>query len=159
MTLQEFEKLVDAYGADFVRWPVALRDQAVVLHETSPEAQAMMAEARALDGLLEQAPVGEVHASLVADILATAPAPQLTSVQTQPSQGVIGRMEDIINALWPQSGWVRPAGLLGATLAFGFYMGFASPDGLQSITAEEEDVFASIFFLPEASDWDTGELQ
>ena len=37
MTLQEFEKLVDAYGADFVRWPLALRDRAVVLHVPSQD--------------------------------------------------------------------------------------------------------------------------
>jgi len=154
MTLDEFEKWIDAYGAKISSWPERVRGDAATFLDTDPAAQGLINEARALDGLLDQAPAGEVHASLVADILASTPSPQSSPASTQHTQGFIGRAESLIKILWPQSGWLRPAGLLTATMAFGFYMGFAGGDEINPFYEEESDTIATLFDLPEASDWD-----
>lgn len=54
LTLQQFRRMTEAYGADFSRWPAELREQARVLLETSSEARALVAEEAALDTLLQR---------------------------------------------------------------------------------------------------------
>jgi len=50
MKAQRFQAIVEAYGADPVRWPVAEREAARVYADQAGEAaQAILAEARALD--------------------------------------------------------------------------------------------------------------
>ena len=49
MTLTRFSKLVDAYGADFQRWPERERDDAHALLVVSPEAKRLLEEARTVD--------------------------------------------------------------------------------------------------------------
>ena len=74
LTLRRFEALVDTYGADPHRWPQELRVDAQALLSTSPEARALLAEARALDDVIEAAgssadslrwPPGEQELALV----------------------------------------------------------------------------------------------
>jgi hypothetical protein len=55
LTLKRFGELADAYGGDLQRWPEEIRPAARTLIDSSPEARAMFAEARALDEALQSA--------------------------------------------------------------------------------------------------------
>ena len=55
LTLRRFEALVDTYGADPHRWPQELRVDAQALLSASPEARALLTEARALDDVIDAA--------------------------------------------------------------------------------------------------------
>lgn len=52
MTLERFESLLDAYGADFSRWPGAARSSAGVFLKASSDAQVCYSEVVAFDKLL-----------------------------------------------------------------------------------------------------------
>jgi hypothetical protein len=74
MTLAEFARLLDVYGADRARWPAAAR--AAVAHLVSRDAGArqLLAESEALDRVLQNAPVPAlaVEAALAERIVAAA---------------------------------------------------------------------------------------
>jgi hypothetical protein len=53
LTLKRFRAMADSYGADMKRWPEALRGEAEALLKISPEACAVLAEARRLDQVIE----------------------------------------------------------------------------------------------------------
>ncbi|MGQ9365012.1 hypothetical protein [Azospirillum sp. ST 5-10] len=55
MTLKEFKHYTDLYGGDLRRWPDSRAADAATLLATSDEAAAILAEAVALDGLLDTA--------------------------------------------------------------------------------------------------------
>lgn len=73
MTMAEFARLLDVYGAERTRWPVESRAAAAHL-AADAEARRMLAEAEALDRLLERAPVPglAVEAALAERIVAAA---------------------------------------------------------------------------------------
>lgn len=62
MTLERFENLIAAYGAEPTRWPSDERAQAQEFLATSPEAQAALTDARDLDTVLDAMPQMEVSA-------------------------------------------------------------------------------------------------
>jgi|LNFM01.1.fsa_nt_gb hypothetical protein len=64
MDKQRFDSIVAAYGADPRRWPAVERDAALAF---AAEAQPDLADARALDALLELAPAPQP----ASDVLAT----------------------------------------------------------------------------------------
>lgn len=72
MSTERFRDLIEAYGADPRRWPEAERVEAAKAAR-APEAQALLAEARALDDLLAQAPAIQAPAALRERVLAGAP--------------------------------------------------------------------------------------
>lgn len=55
-TIQNFQHLMETYGSDRTRWPAAVRANAEALLATDAQAREMLAEAVALDRLLDQAP-------------------------------------------------------------------------------------------------------
>src|SRR6516164_2616183 len=57
MTLAEFERLLDVYGSDRSRWPVAARASAGQLVARLAVARRLLAEAEGLDRVLERAPM------------------------------------------------------------------------------------------------------
>ncbi len=74
MDRERFETLLDAYGADFRRWPPETRADAAAYAAQHTEAAALIAEARTLDavlGIVGAAPAPS--ADLTARILAQAP--------------------------------------------------------------------------------------
>jgi hypothetical protein len=71
MNIERFKILVEAYGADPSRWPEAERKAGLALAETSPEARRLLAEAAALDRLLDTAETVPVTRALEERILAT----------------------------------------------------------------------------------------
>ena len=70
MTLDAFTTLLDTYGSNLHRWPEAQADAASALLETSAAAQALHAEARALDDLLETVEGAPVSAAMMTNLLA-----------------------------------------------------------------------------------------
>jgi len=57
MTLTEFERLLDVYGGDRTRWPTEARAAAAHLVARDADARRVLAEADALDRVLERAPL------------------------------------------------------------------------------------------------------
>jgi hypothetical protein len=56
MTLAEFERLLDIYGGERTRWPAEARAAAAHLVSRDAAARRLLAEAEALDRVLERAP-------------------------------------------------------------------------------------------------------
>ena len=73
MDRTRFETLLEAYGADFSRWPADVRDAAAVFVAQNADAADVLAEARALDAALEPARGVPDTSALAARILANAP--------------------------------------------------------------------------------------
>lgn len=78
MDRERFAELLDAYGADFCRWPAELRAEgAAFAAQPGSDAAALIGEARKLDALLDGARGDtEPSADLAARILAFAPRVQ-----------------------------------------------------------------------------------
>jgi hypothetical protein len=73
MNAERFSQLVEAYGADARRWPVAEREAAAAFRLARPdEAARLLAEADALDALLDAAPHPVVSYALRERVLAAA---------------------------------------------------------------------------------------
>jgi len=154
MTLDDFEALIGAYGADPGRWPEDERETAEAFLAQSEDAQAALAAEAALDGLLDEAPTAQVHSALVAEVLAAAPNAQ----GARQAEGHEGLLRRIARLIWPQTGIARPAALLTASLAMGFYMGMGASGATDTPYADEDyDMFAYVFDV--SSDWydDEGE--
>ncbi len=93
MTIKEFQRLLDLHGGDRRLWPPALRDDADALLAGGGAAAEMMAEAQALDRLLEAATDAQPRPGLAADIMAMAAAtPQNTAPATSrlPTRPILG---------------------------------------------------------------------
>ncbi len=56
LTFDEFERLLETYGSDPDRWPALRRAEALALAGESAPAARLLAEARALDGVLARVP-------------------------------------------------------------------------------------------------------
>lgn len=77
MDRTRFEHLLEAYGADFNRWPAEECGSAAIYASAHAEEVApLLAEARALDAALNHARGAEVRPELAARILAMAPRAQ-----------------------------------------------------------------------------------
>lgn len=77
MDRERFAYLLDAYGADFRRWPAEVRAQAAAFAAQDAEAAALIGEARKLDAVLDGArDEAGPSADLAARILAAAPRAQ-----------------------------------------------------------------------------------
>lgn len=77
MDRERFAYLLDAYGADFRRWPAQARAQAAAFAAQDAEAAALIGEARKLDAVLDGArDEAGPSADLAARILAAAPRAQ-----------------------------------------------------------------------------------
>ncbi|MBI1179853.1 MAG: hypothetical protein GC201_04795 [Alphaproteobacteria bacterium] len=70
MNIEEFERLVNAWGGDSARWPEQERTQAAALLERSAEARALRETAAALDAVLASAAAPEANARLRESIMA-----------------------------------------------------------------------------------------
>src|SRR5262245_34780697 len=74
MTLGEFERLLDIYGGDRTRWPIDARAAAAHLVARDADARRLLAEAEALERVLECAPLPSLatEAALADRIIAAA---------------------------------------------------------------------------------------
>lgn len=69
MTIERFKVLVEAYGANPARWPEAERAVAETFVNATPEAQRILAEAAALDHVLDTASTAPVTRELEMRVL------------------------------------------------------------------------------------------
>jgi hypothetical protein len=120
MTPNRVREIIEAYGADSVRWPAAERDAALGMARTDAALAALLQESRRLDGLLDQFTLSLPRAS--ADDLARQIA---ASAQEMPARR--GAPEPAID--WRRwFGWPKLAGLAMAGL-IGFTVGWSGLDG------------------------------
>ncbi len=141
MSLERFEELVDAYGAQSGRWPDEDRELALALVSNCAQAQQALQAAVVLDELLDQAPSEDPSAALRRQVLAAAPKRQL---------GWLGRLNQLTEQWWPFTPRWQPATGLALAAAFGIVVGTMVPD--TAAASEPVDV-AELAFGAE-SDWD-----
>lgn len=126
-TLERLDRLVAAYGGNARRWPDTDRDGLAVFLAGSPEARRRMAEATALDALLDSGAAVETKADtrLLERIVAAAAAERGSAIEARvvvpfrPRPMVQARRATGWNVRW------REASLLAATLLVGLYIGAA----------------------------------
>ncbi len=109
MQLERFRVLVEAYGGDPRRWPAAERARAAELLAGSPEARALLAEAGALDRLLDRSqplapPILDAE-RLIARVTAMA--------QERPPVHPVGTMQPAARGLWLRAGSLAAAAVIG----------------------------------------------
>lgn len=132
MTLERLDNLLAAYGADEAGWPAGERQAARELIAASAEARRLLEDARALDTLLNAAPVEEPSAELVERLMAARPrelSGELPGELQETSRGAAaeaktgGRLRGIAAALWPYGSSAFPAAALAASLVLGIALG------------------------------------
>lgn len=75
MTFERFQSLAEAWGGAIARWPAEVQDAAYAFMAASPEqADAVLAEARATDALMDAAPALSASIALRDRVIAAAPA-------------------------------------------------------------------------------------
>jgi hypothetical protein len=139
MTKAELVQLLDVYGADRARWPAEARELAAHLVTSDAEVGRLLAEAEALDRLLERAPVPglAVEVALAERILASAQrSPRIVrlpgsgrAAATPASPVETAADPDAAGGRWRQRLFTREVGaisFLAASLAFGVVIGSSS---------------------------------
>lgn len=132
MKEKEFAQLVEAFGADPVRWPADRREAGLALLRTSPAARRLAAEAEALDRLLAAAEE-PARASLSAEEVA---ARICAESQPRPERSAAGRATPArsweIRIAWPNLVGLAMAGVMG------FIVGWSGLDiGLAPLTGPD----------------------
>lgn len=116
MELSRFAQLLAAYGSHPQRWPEAERAAAEQLLRRSVEAQRLQAEERALDSLLDAAPMPQVPAQLAQRIVKNA----------HQRKSVGDSVQWLLDWLWGHSQiehWWRPTLALGLPALCGIVLG------------------------------------
>ena len=123
MTLADFARLLDIYGADRTRWPLAVRASAATRLAADTKARVLLAEAEALDTLLLRAPEPEgADVSALADriIAAALRAPRLVA-SSGPAAPAVAAPRSALRA--PDRAPQRAAALLAASMMIGIFVG------------------------------------
>jgi len=140
MTLAELEQLLDVYGGDRVRWPAEARTGAAQLVARDAGARRLLAEAEALDRVLERAPLPAVtvEAALAERIVAAAQrSPRIVKLEeSRPAAATAAGATPVEVAAMPVavrsaprrmglllSRQARAVGFLAACLAIGIVLG------------------------------------
>src|SRR5262245_8754557 len=146
MTMAELARLLDVYGAGRTRWPAEARAAAAHLLATDAEARRTLAEAEALDRLLQRAPVpGAAFEAALAEriVVAAQRSPRIVKLsepQREVQRPAVGAEEPARAPVQPttHAGRGRPrglrlfsrevgaAGLLAASLIIGVVIGNSS---------------------------------
>jgi len=138
MTLAEFERLLDVYGGDRTHWTIEARTAAAQLVARDTRAQRLLAEAEALDRVLERAPLPSLvtEAALADRVVAAAQrSPRIVSIkgaedgspEAQPGSGretQLQRPADLRSRAFRTD--VRRAAMLAASLVVGVYIGLSN---------------------------------
>lgn len=139
MTLADFERLLDVYGGDRTHWPADARAAAAQLVARDAKARRLLAEAVALDRVLERAPLpGLATEAALADRIVAAAQRSPRIVKIAGAQPVAVSSLRAGGKLPPApsrgAGWrprllgaeVRAAGLLAASLVVGLVIGLSN---------------------------------
>jgi len=160
-------RVLDAFGSDRSRWPAGAAERFRPLLAEAPQARALLAEARALERVLDQAPrpSGERMRALTERIVAIVETGEPEATATPGSGGRVialpTRIRDIgrAAAAADRNVW-QTAALLAACLVAGVYLG-ASPavtpvlqDFAESIGVTSELDSTSYAFFDESLDED-----
>ena len=125
MTPAEFERLVDAYGADRTRWPLNARAGAASVLASDRDARRLLAEAAALDAVLAKLPEpGAVVTGALADriMAATRQTPRLVASTGQPSGRTVAVSAGRARFGADREMW-RGVAVLAASLMIGVFAG------------------------------------
>lgn len=114
MSLDEFETWLVRHGTAEGGWPPAQRGTVHALLLASPEARAMLADARAVDALLRDLPATQAPATLKADIMARLNAEIVRAAAPPAAVPVLQRFS--LWRFWPQAVGFVAASLLGIML-------------------------------------------
>lgn len=147
MNESRLREILDAYGGDASRWPIAERAAAEELLARSAAAREAQVEAMSLDVLLARDPA-EVTVRFDAAQLATA-----VTAQPQPRiapRVAIAERDVVLPATTFLFRWFNVAGLSAAMLA-GFIVGWAGIDGSLGTTAEAADLMSGLLALEYAA--------
>ena len=123
ITLADFARLLDIYGADRTRWPLAVRASAATRLTADTKARLLLAEAEALDTVLLRAPEPEgADVSALADriIAAALRAPRLAA-SSGPAAPAIAAPRTTHRA--SDRAPMRAAALLAASMMIGIFVG------------------------------------
>jgi uncharacterized membrane protein YccC len=129
-TLLALERHLEIYGADERRWPEAARERFASLIASDARARASLAEARALDRLLDRASWPSVSRErAVRDRIMAAVSNDSGGVRSAPAAARVvelppRRQPPRTAPVASRTGW-RIAALLAASLAIGIYLGSA----------------------------------
>jgi hypothetical protein len=135
MTQADFERLLEIYGADRSRWPADARAAAGQLVARDTRARDLLAEAVALDRVLERAPLPSLarEAALTERIVTAAQrSPRIVKItgaaKVQPE---VAEQDGVVRLPQLAGGGrgslnLRAAGLLAASLVAGFFIGFSN---------------------------------
>jgi len=146
MNLQRFEQLIEAYGSDPQRWPVAERAAALKLLAESDKAAALLEQSAWLDETLDQFAVPAFDQ--LNERLLKMPLPARSK----------GWLERVTQWLMPADSarvgeWWRPAALACLPLVFGLFMGMQLDlfqDPAAEMTADEAELlFIALADYPE----------
>lgn len=127
--LQALSEVLDAFGADRTRWPCGAAERFALLLAKDAEAQERLAEAAALDRLLDTADAvaPAAPAGLADRIVAAAVAAPPRGARSGGSNVVVLRPPSAPRQAPVRSGW-QAAALLAASLVFGVYIGVQGAD-------------------------------
>lgn len=132
MTLSEFERLLDVYGGDRTHWPLEARASAAQLVARDVGARKLLAEAEALDRVLERAPLPSLasEAALADRIVAAAQrSPRIVKIDSDEERqtgAVENGWQGSRAAAAPFRADVRKAAVLAASLVLGLYIGLSN---------------------------------
>jgi anti-sigma-K factor RskA len=129
MDLDQLRTIIDGRGPRLEEWPVAERQAAEVLMASDAAARTLLAEARALDRLLDTVPALSPTPALRAAILATAPR-----ARAQREQSLLGRLAEAAGELWRELGGWR---LAGAALTASLVLGILAGGMLPTVQSDE----------------------
>ncbi|MBV8168393.1 MAG: hypothetical protein JO021_16485 [Alphaproteobacteria bacterium] len=141
MTLKQFKRLLDAYGADVQRWPAEERRAARALLAHDPAAQAAQHDAAELDRWLDAYdPPSEAGAA----------ARVAAELVTLPPQAVDWR--SALAEFWWELRSLPRVPAIVAVVLLGFLAGVASMDVARGASSGRVD-FSTMLFEPTPSDW------
>jgi hypothetical protein len=121
MTIAELEQLLDVYGSDRTRWPVEARAGAGQLVARDRAARRLLAEAEALDRVLERAPLPTLaqEAAIAERIVAAARRTPRVVPSPKDKEDKGRRAATAVDNVVPLSGLRARAQRFGTKTAFG----------------------------------------
>lgn len=143
MDKKRLSEILEAYGADPARWPVAERPAALASMAEQPMTE--RDAAAALDLMLAKVPQGIVTDALRTRILETAPPPQVAGLRkarggAMPRLGGFIRLPNIGGGLL-----VRPAAILAVAICLGLGAGVLVPLGADAAAPSDTDLLTAMW--------------
>lgn len=129
MSLADFEHLLEVYGSDRTRWPIAVRASAAACVASSAAARRLLSEAEALDALLlrSEDPDKQAVSALVERIVAASGAtprvPAHSDTMIDASRRAAESSPKAKSKVIASKDWMRGIALLAASLMIGIFVG------------------------------------